>query len=323
MAKLRRFSATPVAEGVRLEVGKYTVFAVRNEEKDVSVRVRREPRVLLRTLFRIPFVRGAVRLIRDVLRFFDGLGESAEFTPQRPVRGSKAEQAIASFLHISPQTLATLTSAILIPLIAAVCLYAAPAGLDHLLQRYFTIPRVWINIAVSAARAAGFLVGAGLLGRLRVFRRLLMYKGAINQVINCYECHEEVNAENAAKFPIHTRRSESAFLSCVMCISFFFFPLILPQGIALTALWRVLIILAVAAVLNEPFSALEDAKLTLPVRIARTPIDLLQHMTTMEPHPQMLEVAVCAFDAAMGKLGSETETEVNPDDHRGMDEASD
>ena len=323
MAKLRRFSATPVAEGVRLEVGKYTVFAVRNEDRDISVRVRREPRVFLRACMRIPFMRGSVRLIRDVLRFFDGLGESAELRPRRPVRGTAPEQKIAAALRIRSQTIATLVSAILILAIAAVCLYAAPAGMEAFLLNHFALSRAALNLTVSIARIFGLLVAVGFVGRLRVFKRLLMYKGAINKVINCYECREDVNIENIASYPIHTRRSEPAFLICALSIAFLLFPLIKPHGLVLTAALRILVLLAVAAVLNEPFSALEEAKLTLPVRIARAPIDLLQHMTTLEPHPQMLEVAVCAFNAAMGKESVAAETEVTSNDHRGMDEARD
>ena len=323
MAKLRRFSATPVAEGVRLEVGKYTVFAVRNEEKDISIRMRREPRKLLRACMRVPFIRGAARLLRDVVRFFDGLGESAELRPQRPVRGAAPERFIASILHIRPQSLATLLSAILIPIIAVICLYAAPEGAKLLFMNHFTLSRTALSLAVAGVRVAGLLIAVGCVGRLRVFKRLLMYKGAINKVINCYECRDTVTAENVADYPIHTRRSESAFLICVACISLLLFPLIRPYSLAITALLRVAVMLAVAAVLNEPFSALEEAKLTLPVRIVRAPIDLLQHMTTLEPHPQMLEVAVCAFDAAMGKAASEAETEVTPDDHFGMDQTRD
>ena len=323
MAKLRRFSGTPVAEGVRLEVGKYTIFAVRNEEKDISVRVRREPRMFLRACMRIPFIRGIARLIRDVFRFFDGLGESAELRPQRPVRGSGPEQAVASFLHISPQTIATLLSGILIAVIGVACLYAAPAGAQVLFEGAFPLSRNGLNLLVAIVRIAGLLAAVGLIGRLRVFKRLLMYKGAINKVINCYERHGDVSIKSAARFPIHTRRSEPVFLICVLSISFLLFPLIRPCGAVLTALLRVLILLAVAAIFNEPYIALEEARPTLSVRIARTPIDLLQHMTTLEPHPQMLEVAVCAFDAAMGKVGSEAETEVTSDDHLGMDEERD
>ena len=324
MAKLRRFSGTPVAEGVRLEVGRYTVFAVRDEKKDISVRVRREPRRFLRACMDVPLLRGAARLIHGVARFFDGIGESAELRPQRPVRGTAVEQAIARFLRIRPQTLATLLSAILIVLLAALCLYAAPAGAQLLLERHAALSRVWIDYLSALVRIVGLLIAVGLLCRLRVFKRLAMYKGAINKVVNCYECRDEVNAANAARHSICARRSDPAFLLCALIAALLLFPLLPRRGPAVTAILRVLVLLAAAGVLNEPFSALEEARKVTPlVRALRTPMDLLQHMTTLEPHPQMLEVAVCAFDAAMAGSRDETKTEVNSDDHIGMDDEGD
>lgn len=303
MAKLRHFSGTPVAEGVRLEVGKYTVFAVRKADKDIAVRMRREPREFLRIMMRIPFLRGVVRLIRDICRFFDGISESAELKPQRVVKGGSAERVIARLLHIHPQSIVTLTSALLIPIIALICLYAAPAGLEQMLIRETALTRPWINGLVCALRVCGFMMAIGITGRLRVFRRLLMYRGAINMVCNCYENRDDLTPENAVLYPIHTRRSEPAFLICVLAVSLILFSLVRVENIYLSILVRLLILLGTAAVLNEPFSALEAADSNWATRILRAPINLLQHMTALEPHPQMLEVAVCAFQAALGELG--------------------
>ena len=49
--------------------------------------------------------------------------------------------------------------------------------------------------------------------------------------------------------------------------------------------------------------------MTLPVRITRAPMDLMQYITVLDPTEQMLEVAVCAFQAALG----ENDNEVKPD----------
>lgn len=309
MAKLRRFSGTPVSEGVRLEVGKYTVFAVRNAQKDISVRMRREPRKLLRTCMHIPFLRGVTRLVRDIIRLFDGLGESAELNPHRPVRGSRMERNLARMLKVHPQSIVSWTSALLIPLILFAGLYAAPEGAEALLREKFTLSRAQLNGIVCAVRIFGTLFSIDLIGRLRVIRRLRMYKGAINKAINCYECRDEVSVENIAKYPIHTRRSEGAFLVCVMVLCMILFSWVRVDNIFLGALVRIGIALLVAAVFNEPYSALENADMTLPVRITRAPIDLIQHMTVLEPHPQMLEVAVCAFQAVL----SEDNKEVKPE----------
>lgn len=307
MAKLKRFSGTPVSEGVRLEVGKYTVFAVRNVKKDITIRMRREPRNLLRTCMRIPFLRGATRFVRDIVRLFDGLGESAELRPHRPIRGTRVERGIARLFRVHPQTIVTLVSAILIPLILFACVYAAPEGAEAFLRNHYTLNRARLNAWVCTVRIIGTLLSIGLICRLRVVRRLLMYKGAINKLINCYECKDELSLTNAARYPIHTRRSEGAFMLTVLIISMIIFSMLRIDSIILSALARILVLLGAAAVVNEPFSALEASELTLPVRITRAPMDLLQHITVLEPHPQMLEVALCAFEAVL----DEQESEVN------------
>lgn len=309
MAKRKHFGGAPVSEGVRLEVGKYTVFAVRKADKDIAVRLRREPREFLRLMMRIPFLRGATRLVRDVYRFFDGLAESAEFKPQKVVRGTAAERAVARALHVHPQSIVTLTSALAMLLIGFICLFAAPLGLEALLAST-TLTRAWVNGLVCALRAAGFLAAIGLCGRLRVFKRLLMYRCAINMTTNCYECGGRLTPENAASYPRYARRSEAAFLISVLLISLVLFSLARIDNLLLAVALRLLTILAVAAVLNEPFSALEVAELNWATRILRTPIDLFQHMTTAEPHPQMLELTVCAFKAALGELG-EADAEIH------------
>ncbi|MBQ8506721.1 MAG: DUF1385 domain-containing protein [Clostridia bacterium] len=305
MAKRKHFGGTPVSEGVRLEVGKYTVFAVRKADKDIAMRMRREPREFLRVMMRIPFLRGAVRLVRDVYRFFDGIAESAEFKPQRVVRGTNAERGLARFLHVHPQSIVTLTSAVLLVLITFVCLYAAPLGAEALLEDAASLSRAWVNGIVCAVRVIGFLAAVGLTGRLRVFNRLLMYRCAINKVTNCYECGGKLTPENAARYPRYARRSEPAFLISVVGISLVLFSLLRIDNMLLSIVLRLLVILGVAAVLNEPFSALEVAELNWATRILRTPIDWMQHMTTLEPHPQMLELTVCAFRAALGELDEE------------------
>lgn len=309
MAKLKRFGGTPVSEGVRLEVGKYTVFAVRNSDRDISMRMRREPRKLLKMCMHIPFLRGATRLIRDISRFLDGLGEAAELNPLRAVRGTKAERSVARAFRVHPQSIVTLLSGILIPIIAFCCLFAAPKGAEMFFQNYLAPTRLQLNWMVCIVRIIAALMGIGLICRLRVVNRLCMYKGAINKVTNCYECRDEIGIENASRYPVTTRRSEPVFLMGVLIFSLIGFTFIRTDGILLTAIARMLIVLAVAAIFNEPYSALESADMTLAVRITRAPMDLMQHITVLEPTEEMLEVAVCAFEAALG----ENNKEVKPD----------
>ena len=301
MAKLKRFSGTPVSEGVRIEVGKYTVFAVRNEDKDISVRIRREPRKALRTMMRIPLLRGITRLLRDIYRFFDGMNESSELHPQKVSQSGAFARKTAKFLHVHPQSLCAFFSILLLPVLAFLLLYAAPLGAEALLYDLTYLSRPWINCIVCAFRIVSLLAGVWCAGHLPVFKRLLMYKGAINQATNCYECRDELTVENAMQYPRWSRRSEAGFLVGVAVCSIVLFAFLKIDNIFLSALARILIIFGVAAVFNEPYAALEDAELNLATRIVRAPMDLIQHMTTIAPKAQIVEVAVSAFQAALGE----------------------
>ena len=302
MKKLRYFSGTPVAEGVRLEIDKYTVFAVRNAQRDISVRMRREPRKLLRFLMRVPLLRGIVRFIRNITRFFDGIGESHELEPQRPVRGTKIENALAKFLRVSPQSIVTLISAICLPILAFACLYAAPLGMETLLTQSAGASRAAVQWTTCAFRVLGFLAFCALAAHLRVFDRLLMYRGAINQAANCYESTGDVTVDAAAEYPRYARRSEPAFMIGVTVISIILFTLVPARNLWIYLPTRVGILLGVAALLGEPMRALENAELTTAVSVLRGPMDCIEALMTLPPDAEALEAAVCAFQAVTGDI---------------------
>ena len=300
--KLRHFSGTPVAEGVRLEVGSYTVFAVRNEKKDIAVRMRREPRQALRILLKVPLLRGIVRLFRDIFRFFDGLGESTEFKPQRIVRGNGLERVLAVLFGTDGQAVATFLSFCLLPILAFLLLYAAPEGAKLLLMQLHDFTLFQLSLLMCVVRVCAFLLAVGCAVHLKVFRRMLMYRYALNQAINCYECGDDMRTETVAQYPRYARRSEAAFLLSVGLWSIIAFGFLPVTNITVYIPLRILIVLAVAALINEPIRAIENAPCTRAIKILRTPLDLLQHMTTLKPNFPVQEVAVCAFQAALGEL---------------------
>lgn len=302
MKKLKYFSGTPVAEGVRLEVGKYTVFAVRNAQRDISVRMRREPRKLLCFLMRVPLLRGIVRFIRDITRFFDGIGESRELEPQRPVRGTKFENALAKSLRVSPQSIVTLVSAICLTVLAFACLYAAPQGVEMLLARRFGASPAAVQWTACAFRVLGFLAFCPLAAHLRVFNRLLTYRGAINAAANCYESTGDVTVDDAAEYPRFARRSEPAFMIGVTVISMILFTLVPARSLWIYLPARIGILLGVAALLGEPVRALENAEMTTAVSVLRGPMDCIEALMTLPPDAEALEAAVCAFQAVTGDI---------------------
>ena len=84
----------------------------------------------------------------------------------------------------------------------------------------------------------------------------------------------------------------------MLILSVIAFALIRTFTLPIQLLVRVLTVLAIAAVLNEPIRALERAKATPLVNALLGPQLLLERCLTRRPHAQMVEVAVYAYNAA-------------------------
>ena len=126
-----------------------------------------------------------------------------------------------------------------------------------------------------------------------------MYRGAASKVLNSYEVygtgltHETVMLSSRL-----TDRSDGAFLIVVMLASIAAFACVRPKGLLVQLCTRAGIILAAAAIIDEIVRPLENANPNGKLAALRRPLMELQHLFTIEPHNQMVEVALCAFRAA-------------------------
>ena len=294
-----RVHACPVAEGVRIQVGNATAFAVRQESKDVALRLRREYHPVRDAMERIPFLRGIVRLAAVPADFLDGVAESGQLMPQQIVKGSRFEQRFAQLFRIRPTSLVAAGSALAILILIGGLVIAGPWALARWVLPRFELSRTGINAAACAFRVLSLLLCAALIPRTRIISRFAMYRGAINQVLNApREADGRVLQAPAERASRLSRRSDAAFIVIVLMLSVIAFALIRTFTLPVQVLVRALTVLAIAAVLNEPLRLLEDAApgpvvdalLALPL--------LLERLMTAAPHPQMVEVAVYAWNAA-------------------------
>lgn len=297
--KDRPIHASPVAEGVRFQIGSAAAYAVRRENKDISLRIRREYHTVRDAMERIPFLRGIVRLVGGVADFLDGVAESAQLEPQPIVKGSRFEQRFSELFRIRPTSLVATGSALVILLMLVGLALVGPWALVRWVLPQWELPRTAINAVACAARVLAGLICAALLPRLRVVSRFCMYRGAINKVLNTAEPGGRVRRDTVGKASRLTGRSDAAFTVTVLLLSIVAFALVRTFTLPVQLLVRVLIVLIVAAVVNEPIRLLENA---LPNRLARVllaPQLGLEHFFVREPHEQMLETAVCAYNAAL------------------------
>lgn len=294
-----RAAGIPIAEGVRFQIGEAAVYAVRNEQKDISVRVRRESQFFRNLFNRIPFVRGVARLLRAGGLLMRGLNQASQMNPQSVIRGGHFAQGFAELFRTTPQALCALLTGLLIPIILGACMVGLPMLVEYGLSYIEDLPRFAVNAVCCLFRIGGAVLSICLIARLKVVNRLCMYRGAAGKVTNAYEAygpdltHEEVLLSSRL-----TDSSDGAFAIVVMILSLIGFACFRTDNMAMQLAVRLGIILAAAAVSNELILPLERAKPESLGAMLRRPLVGLQHLFTIEPHNQMIEVALCAFRAA-------------------------
>ena len=297
---ISEISASPIAEGARFTLGGATALAVRQANKDVAMRIRRGGHPVRQALAHIPFVRGMARFVFGIVDFIGGLAESADLEPQRIHRGTNIESGAARLLQLHPESLVSFGSGVLALLILAALLFALPLGAQAIIDRAaLGLPRAGQNAIMCAVRVVGLLAALAILPRLRVLRRLSMYRGAIHKVINAYQSTGgHVSVEKAEEAFCISPRCDMAFITLVLCLSLIGYSLALTYTLWVQLLVRLLIPLAIAAVVNEPIQALEDMDPEDPAAPLIEPMLWLERLFAFEPHKQMVEVAVFAFNAA-------------------------
>lgn len=291
--------ASPVVEGVRIQIGSATAFAVRKENKDVALRIRREYHPARDAMERVPFLRGIVRLAGGAADFLDGVAESGQLMPQQIVKGRRGEQRFAELFRLRPTALVATGSAIVILFLLDGLVLAGPWALARYVLPMFELSRPAINAAACAFRLLAMVLCAAVLPRLRLVSRLGMYRGAINKVLNTpADADGRVDREAAERAPFLSRRSDAAFTVTVLMLSVIAFAAIRTFTLPVQLLVRVLTMLAIAAVLNEALRPLERA-VPGPWVDALLAFQLwLERRFVLPPNAQMVEVAVYAFNAA-------------------------
>ena len=296
---LSGIQGVPVAEGVRFRIGTATVCAVRTESRDIAVHVRQQSHFLRRTLGRIPLLRGALRPLWALNDLLGGLNDSAALEPQRAIRGKRISKRFAELFRTHPQTLAAFGSALLLPIIVACTMLGMPMLVEWLLGMVPDLPRALVNGICCMFRMLGVVLCTFMTARLRVINRLCMYRGAMGKVLNAYEAYgEEVTHEEALLSSRLTDRSDGAFVLAAAMLSIAAYAFVRPGTPLYGVGGRIAIFFAICAVLNEFILPVENARQGTTLSELRAPLHLLQQLFTIEPHNQMIEVAVCAFHTA-------------------------
>ena len=259
-------------------------------------------------VLRWPVVRGVVALVQSLKIGFRALNLSAN--AQLPPDEQGRPEEIGG---------ATWAGTVVIALAFAIGLFfLLPVGLTNLFRDSLPNSLVFV-IVEKAIRIAIFLGYLLLLSRLRELRRVFEYHGAEHKVIACYEAGEPLTPQNAQRYSRLHPRCGTSFLLIVMILAIFVFaPLGTPAWYWLFAS-RVIGIPLVAGLSFEVIKWFGRNRNKRWARVLMAPGLQLQKLTTREPAPAQLALAIAGLEAV---LAVENPLEASEAERAGMEVAA-
>ena len=265
-----------VIEGVMMRGPELTATAVRTPEGKIEINSRPVNSISDRyPVLKKPLLRGCVSLIESLVIGIRSLGYSAQMA------GEEEEQ-------LSDRELAgTIAFAFVL---AAVLFIAIPTGAAKLFHSITEDP-VFLNLMEGVLRLFIFIAYIVGISRMKDIQRVFQYHGAEHKTIACFEAGEALTVENAMKHTRFHKRCGTSFLLIVMLVSIFVFAFLGWPSLIERIASRIVLLPVVAGISYEiiRFSANSDNCI---LGWAVKPGLWLQRLTTREPEPDMLEVAI-------------------------------
>ena len=272
-----------VIEGVMMRGPELTATAVRTPEGKIEINSRPVNSISDRyPVLKKPLLRGCVSLIESLVIGIRSLGYSAQMA------GEEEEQ-------LSDRELAgTIAFAFVL---AAVLFIAIPTGAAKLFHSVTEDP-VFLNLMEGLLRLFIFIAYIVGISRMKDIQRVFQYHGAEHKTIACFEAGEALTVENAMKHTRFHKRCGTSFLLIVMLVSIFVFAFLGWPSLIERIVSRIVLLPVVAGISYEiiRFSANSDNCL---LGWAVKPGLWLQRLTTREPEPDMLEVAIESAKAVL------------------------
>ena len=252
---------------------------------------------------RLPFVRGGLVLVETLINGIQALNFSAtQAMPQEDDETSGISTWAIGLTLVFALGLG-ITVFVVLPHVLTIIL-------GKLGPFRYDVSSFWFHLVDSVIKVLLFVAYLLGISWLPDIRRVFQYHGAEHKSIHAYEAGEELTVANASKYSVLHPRCGTAFLLVVMVLSILLFTWIipwLPLPITWTAWLRHFVIVIIKIGLMMPIAgiAYEFIKWTGKHRTNPWVAGLsrpglwLQRLTTREPSPDQLEVAIQALTRAI------------------------
>ena len=290
-------SADRVATAVRIPNGEILIKT--DDFKPLSKRYK---------IFNIPIIRGAVAFAEMLVIGIKTLNFSAEVA----VREIEKEEAVKNgeTYEEKPKksgNLAIVVTAVLALGLGILIFFALPLRIAD----WLTLDKgaLGFNLIAGAIRVTIFVAYVYVISLFKDFRRIFEYHGAEHKSIYAYEMGDELSPERAAR---HTRfhpRCGTSFVLIVAILAILIYAVSDSIYAVITGhppLWYVRfgvhlsLLPLVAGISYELLKLSGKTRDNTVTKVLIAPGLWLQKITTKEPSPDQLEVAIASLEAALG-----------------------
>ena len=290
-----------VMEGVMMRTMSGGIaLAVRKADGTIETEYTPKKETNPNPILKWPVVRGVVAFIDSLSTGMKMMTRSAELYGEAiEEEPSRFEKWLAKKTGKNVMDIAIVVAVVFAVALAIGLFVLLPSLATQLIHWSDGAPRIWKSLTEGFVRLLIFLGYISAISFMKDIRRVYMYHGAEHKTIACYEHEAPLTPESAMKYSRLHARCGTNYLFLVMAVSILFFA-VLPyaENLFLRVLTRLIFLPLVAGLAYEvlKLGASSDA---LWARIIRAPGMGLQYLTTREPEPAMIEVAIAAFNLAI------------------------
>lgn len=290
-----------VMEGVMMRTMSGGIaLAVRKADGTIETEYTPKKETSKNPILKWPVVRGVVAFVDSLSTGMKMMTRSAElFGETIEEEPSRFEKWLAKKTGKSAMDIAIAVAVILAVGLAMGLFVLLPSLITQLIPWADDAPRIWKSLVEGFVRLLIFLGYISAISLMKDIKRVYMYHGAEHKTIACYEHDAPLTPESAMKYSRLHARCGTNYLFLVMAVSILFFAMLpYAENFLLRVLTRLFFLPLVAGLAYEvlKLAAASDA---LWARIIRAPGLGLQYLTTREPEPAMIEVAIKAFELAI------------------------
>ena len=294
-----------VMDGIMMRSVEKSALAVRKTSGEIELKVWKN-KEQTSVWHKIPVIRGVLSFINMMANGVNVLTDSAKMAgaSEETYEPSKLEKKIAQKTGKKAEDVMMVFAVAAALLMSVGLFFILPSFITGLIKGSLK-NRFLINLIDGAIRIVIFLayiIGVSFMHEIKVVFR---YHGAEHKTISCYENELPLTAENVKPQKRLHPRCGTSYLLLVMIVSTLLYSCVpfgdnpfVKMGI------KLLMLPVIAGVSYEVLQFLAKRENWL-VRILRWPGMQLQRLTTAEPDMDMINVAIVAFEAALGEKSSE------------------